>query len=264
MAWSKSSAKRVMSFGKKYSLPELSLMATLKKPKAVKRVAGKPNIADSTAKAYTRLASQYIEHLSNPKRWDKTTFKQKFNVPIEDSLPHAQNLQINIGKVDTFMGRKSIGGGVGTPLPPPTPPPPSNPIEMVLDRPYLTFYQNSNRAQVETIQNPVSSSLITIMKSYVDFAPGDVSILNNNDIFMARIFAKLSFQNGDKQIVSSELYDIRDSDVPIQFMEMYGMGSFVSETAVIDIYGKFDYTEQKMKFLNVSKIESIWIRFYKD
>lgn len=257
MSWSKSSAKRLFSFGRKYSLSELSLMQMFKANgnwKGIKRLTG-GKISKSTALSYGRLANQYIEHLSNPRPNDKVEFKTMFGEDIVDSKTPHENLKENLDIVEKWRSP-----------PPPPPPPPRSRLAQILDRPWLRYWENSRKAQVENMNKPLSRQDLNNFKSYVVLSNSVVNSLRSLGVNVARIFAKLNFVSGNSQFVSTEIYDISDYNVPLEFLNKIRFDPSMLGQDILDnmVYDKFDYKDMKAKREKVKNVEVVFIRWYRD
>jgi len=80
----------------------------------IKLLFNKPTISDSTAMAYGRLSSQYINTLSQPNIREKAYIKKRYGITVKNTTNQANNLRDNILLVtNNPRPKKSRGGGGG-------------------------------------------------------------------------------------------------------------------------------------------------------
>jgi hypothetical protein len=93
-----------------------------------------------------------------------------------------------------------------------------------------------------------------------------IDSLHRNNVFVARIFAKLNFADGESQFISTGVYEISDYETPLEFLRKLGKNpkDLSEDIVLMQIYDKFNLDDMKFERKKVVNIETVWIRWYKD
>lgn len=206
----------------------------------LKRILNKPNIQDSTAKAYGRLANQYIAIISKPSNQEIKVAKQKYNVTLSQDYYYNLN-QMNNNIV--FAKPKT-----------------TKDIMNVSKTAKITKKEYEYRSEFSIHNDNDIDNFI----NNINLNKKERQDIINKGFTKYQVLATLELYSTREIIVSTKILNIPDIQTIINFIYKYtglklGLSSlFVPQTS----YQK-SYTIDLDEIEEIKRIKSITVRWYK-
>lgn len=194
------SIDRVVSQFKDVDIRTVSLVQALsvkKDANGIKEALGKPNIANSTALGYGRLASQYINMLNKPTNKEIVRIRTKYKVDVEPN-----GYMHNIVRMGNFKKEKFIedrGGGVR-----------KGGIEGIMSMQGLGVVGIKNGQYYTSIKATKENKMDFLNR--VGLSNKEIQILQENGIYTRQVLLKVEFEDGSEGWVSTHNNDLEDLD----------------------------------------------------